>query len=201
MDLSVKNGYESFNIWKLTDCLVQATNSYSSSLTSHHENCPCYPLTSRHGFYCNISNLPLLATIAAAIAIVSCNQGSPYQVLISQYRMKRTREESATTATSSTNNSLHIPWNKAYQHIFPAASGTSTGTPSNSNNARVLVNPKVIPPREKARLAEELRETKYRDKVCQMCSSTSKTVHHHHFSSSDIRRMVMTDSRTTLFVG
>ena len=105
--------------------------------------------------------------------------------------MKRTREEAATTATSSTNSSLHIPWNKAYQHIFPAASGSSTGT--TSNNARVLVNPKVIPPREKARLVEELRETKYRDKVCQMCSDSSKTVRHHHFSSSAIRRMVMAD--------
>ena len=56
--------------------------------------------------------------------------------------MKRTREEAATTATSSTNNSLHIPWNQTYQHIFPAASGTSTGT--TSNNASVESQNKAL---------------------------------------------------------
>ena len=104
---------------------------------------------------------------------------------------KRTREEAAPTTSKSSNNSLHIPWNQTYQHLFPASSSSSSG--STSSNAKVLVNPKVIPPREKARLEEELRETRYRDKVCEMCSDTSKSVRHHHFSSTAIKRMAMTD--------
>ena len=105
---------------------------------------------------------------------------------------KRTREGAAITATSSTTNSLHIPWNQAYQHMLPAASGSSTRTTNN----KVLVNPQVIHPREKARLAEELRETRYGDKACEMCSSASRAVRHHHFSSTAIRRMVMSDRRS-----
>ena len=105
---------------------------------------------------------------------------------------KRTREDAALTTTSSTTtstNTLHIPWNKAYQHMLPAASGSST----RSTNNKVLVNPQVIHPREKTRLEEELRETRYGDKVCEMCSSASRAVRHHHFSSMAIRRMVMSD--------
>ena len=199
--LSAKNGYKSFNILESTDCLVQITEPYySTSLTSRHENCPCNPLTSSHGLYCYISNLPLLTILVAAIAIVSYNHDSPYQVpvLITLSRMlageatKRTREGAAITATSSTTNSLHIPWNKAYQHMLPAASGSSSRTTNN----KVLVNPQVIHPREKARLAEELRETRYGDKACEMCSSASRAVRHHHFSSTAIRRMVMSDRRS-----
>ena len=137
--------------------------------------------------------MPLLTIIVAAIAIVSYNHDSHYQVLIPLSRMsKRTREDAALTTTSSTTsstNTLHIPWNKAYQHMLPAASGSST----RSTNNKVLVNPQVIQPREKARLEEELRETRYGDKVCEMCSSASRAVCHHHFSSTAIRRMVMSD--------
>ena len=105
---------------------------------------------------------------------------------------KRTREDAAlptTSSTTSSTNTLHIPWNKAYQHMLPAASGSST----RSTNNKVLVNPQVIHPREKTRLEEELRETRYGDKVCEMCSSASRAVRHHHFSSMAIRRMVMSD--------
>ena len=58
-----------------------------------------------------------------------------------------------------------------------------------SGQGRFLVNPKKFNPAEKARLAEELREKKYRDKMCNMCSEVNLPIYHHHFSSTDIRRM------------
>ena len=66
----------------LTDCLVNKSPKYPTSLTSCHEIFKtnsltfCHemyknPLTSCHGLYRTNSNLPLLVTFITAIAIVS----------------------------------------------------------------------------------------------------------------------------------
>ena len=68
---------------------------------------------------------------------------------------------------------------------------------SSSGQGRVLVNPKRFNSVEKDRLAEELREKKYRDKLCRMCSEVNLPIYHHHFSSTDIRRMSMSEGSKT----
>ena len=136
--------------------------------------------------------MPLL-NLVAAITIVSYNHDSPYQALITLYRMSGAKAEKRPAPASTSNKTLHIPWNQTYQHISPAITGPSTR--SSSQSEKVLLNPKVIPPREKARLEKELRENRYGDKICEMCSDTGRTVRHHHFSSTAIRRMAMTGKK------
>ena len=144
--------------------------------------------------------MPLLAIFVAAIAIVSYSHDSPYQILTTLYRMsKRTRDGAALPASTS-NNTLHIPWNKTYQHISPAATSSSTTTIALSQTERVLLNPLVTLPREKVRQDKELRENRHGDKVCEMCSDSSSAVRHHHFSSTTIRRRARTGNTDQTFV-
>ena len=174
----VRNGENYLNILKLTDCFAQTLPYYPLSLASRHELCPVNLLTSSHRLYTHF-NLPLFATYIAAIALVSYKLDSPVLVLFHLDRMhaapptKRSRSGAARPSTS--------------HHSTPA---------SNSTTARdkIYVNPNRIEPMEKARLAEELRENRYRDSVCTMCSDTSFYARHHHFSSTSIRRMFMTEN-------
>ena len=66
-----------------------------------------------------------------------------------------------------------------------ATSSSMQSSQGSTGQGRVLVNPKKFNPAEKARLAEELREKKYRNKL------------YHHFSSTDIRRMATSESSKT----
>ena len=92
-------------------------------------------------------------------------------------------------------------------HHNPSAPGVpwSPDRHASSSSARPRsqpsphVNPKITA-KGKVRLAEEMRENRYRDSVCTMCSDMNSTSRHHHFSSTSIRRMFMTpgyDRNTT----
>ena len=71
-------------------------------------------------------------------------------------------------------------------------------TTARQSQGRVLVNPNKISPDGRARLAEELRESRFGDKVCTMCSDVgvNHTFRHTHFSSTAIRRMASKSSNT-----
>ena len=75
-----------------------------------------------------------------------------------------------------------------------STSSSMKSSQGSSGQGRVLVNPKKFNPAERSRLAEELREKKYRDKMCNMCSEVNLPIYHHHFSSTDIRRMSNSES-------
>ena len=76
-----------------------------------------------------------------------------------------------------------------------SASNTSTATARPSQN-RELVNPNKFSAEGRDKLAEELRENKYGDKVCTMCSNVgvNHTFRYAHFSTTAIRRLSATSS-------
>ena len=86
-------------------------------------------------------------------------------------------------------STYHSRPSKPVSYSTTKQGSSGQGSQGSSGQGRVLVNPKKFNPAEKARLAEELREKKYRDKMCNMCSEVNLPIYHHHFSSTDIRRM------------
>ena len=71
-----------------------------------------------------------------------------------------------------------------------SSSRTETEQSSKSAQPRPHVNPNITP-RNKALMEEEMRENRYGDRLCHICSDTSSRLYHHHFSSADIRRMFL----------
>ena len=138
-------------------------------------------------------NLPLLAIFITAIALVSDPSIScAYTATLYSIRMftgpaaKRTR-----AGTSRPTPTKH------HSSTMPVI--TTTARQSQQGQGKVLVNPSKISPEGRAKLADELRENRYGDKVCTMCSDVgvNHTFRHHHFSSTAIRRLAATNSSTT----
>ena len=146
------------------------------------------PLTSCHGLYRNNSNLPLLVIFITAIALVSDpNISSAYTATLYSIRMfTGPATKRARAGTSRPNPAKHH------------TSTTTTARQSQQGQGRVLVNPSKISPDGRAKLAEELRENRYGDKVCTMCSDVgvNHTFRHHHFSSTAIRRLAASNNST-----
>ena len=76
----------------------------------------------------------------------------------------------------------------------PAAACSSSRTEAEQSSKSAKPRPHVHPnitPRNKALMAEEMRENQYGDRLCHICSDTSTSRYHHHFSTADIRRMFL----------
>ena len=146
------------------------------------------PLTSCHGLYRSNCNLPLLAIFIAAIALVSDPNSSCVSTasLFSIRMYKRPAAKRARDGTSRPTSTRH------YSSTTPA----STTTTARQSQGKVLVNPNKISADGRAKLAEELREKKYGDNICNMCSDVgvNHTFRHAHFSSTAIRRMSASSS-------
>ena len=195
---STLNGLRSCNILKYTDNLVQSTECLS--LTPCHEKSPltpCHgktPLTPCHGLTCSKNsltpchelyrcNLATSSKFSIAIAIVNAGKISPV-ITLPMSRMyarsqavKRARPSSSTRASSSS------------QH-----SGSSSSYKEPARNPNITLTNRALQD-------SEMRENKYRDKICNMCSDSTTSRYHHHFSSWNIRRMflnmkVKDDTRT-----
>ena len=78
----------------------------------------------------------------------------------------------------------------------------SDGTSVRQGQGKVLVNPSRISAEGRAKLAEELREKKYGDNICTMCSDVgiNHTFRHAHFSSTAIRRMSASSNTAKTFM-
>ena len=145
---------------------------------------PKNPLISCHGLYRTNSNLPLLVIFITAIAIVSdpnipciCT-ASLYSIrMLSAGPAAKRARDGTSRPTSTTNHSSSRP--------------VSTSVRKSQSQGKVLVNPSKISAEGRVKLAEELRENRYRDNVCTMCSDVgiNHTFRHAHFSSTAIKRM------------
>ena len=185
---STLNGLRFYNTLKYTDNLVQSTECLS--LTPCHEKSPltpCHgktPLTLCHGLTCSKNsltpchelyrcNLATSSKFSIAIAIVNAGKISPV-ITLPMSRMyarsqavKRARPSSSTRASSSS------------QH-----SGSSSSYKEPAMNPNITLT-------NRAMQDSEMRENKYRDKICNMCSDSTTSRYHHHFSSWNIRRMFL----------
>ena len=96
---------------------------------------------------------------------------------------KRARQEQSSSSSNNSYSNNHKP----NQMARP---GTST------RHSKPHINPKVFQERDMPRLREESRESKFKDKLCTMCTTDRNRVRHHHFSTSYIRTFALcwTDS-------
>ena len=84
---------------------------------------------------------------------------------------------------------------------LPRNSSTSAPTAaapaSTSTRPRPVVNPNISKTGQ-VRMMEEMREQRYRDSLCSMCSDSRSRKYHHHFSCVSIRRMIREPVKTYL---
>ena len=86
---------------------------------------------------------------------------------------------------------------------LPRNSSSSSSAPrpacsaSTSSRPRPVVNPNISQSGQ-VRMMEEMREQRYQDSLCTMCSDTRNRKYHHHFSCASIRRMISEPAKTYL---
>ena len=75
-------------------------------------------------------------------------------------------------------------------------------TTGRQSQGKVLVNPSKFSAEGRDRLAEELRESRYGDNICTMCSDVgiNHTFRHAHFSTTAIRRLSASSSTAKTFM-
>ena len=201
-------GFKFFNILKLTYNLVQLVSAsliYRHDLNTrsliyfHDFHNPSNSLIYSHELY--RSNQPLLATVLAAITIVSKYfKPNPLNIMSCMFRMntrsqavKRPRPSSVSTSTSRSLTTYH---HSSTSRTGVARTSRADGSRAHESRGQVPaphINPTVVSSWDKERLAADVKErkneAKYRDSVCSMCSDSNHAVRHHHFSSSMIRMM------------
>ena len=74
---------------------------------------------------------------------------------------------------------------------------TSAAPASTSTRPRPVVNPNISQTGQ-VRMMKEMREQRYRDSLCSMCSDSRSRKYHHHFSCVSIRRMISEPVKTYL---
>ena len=62
------------------------------------------------------------------------------------------------------------------------------------------VNPRKFQSRDMARVWEERREEKYKDKMCTMCCKNGPPVYHTHFSTASVQRFVIAKTKSKTFL-
>ena len=88
------------------------------------------------------------------------------------------------------------PSNSVTTYHSRSSKSASSSSSMQSSQGSTGLGRAPVNPADKARLAEELRERKYKDKMCRMCSEVNLPIYHHHFSSTDIRRTAMSSSES-----
>ena len=84
---------------------------------------------------------------------------------------------------------------RTYEDADERALTTRSSKNRHGYDTRPHVNPKKFSPEEMSRLQEELRENKYKDRVCEYCTTSSREIRHHHFSTAKQREFTATWSK------
>ena len=56
-----------------------------------------------------------------------------------------------------------------------------------SGHVKPHINPQIIKPGDMTSMSEELREAKFQDSLCELCSSKHRKIYHPHFSTQHVR--------------